>query len=641
MSTDYTPIQVPQIPPVASFAAHRRLADDLVARGMPPAVAAAISGAVVDPGQVRRRLTNPDAQRTSAGELLTVSGRVWMPRISAHPDNKRETAQRYLPISGVTLDHQVLPELTSEGDDPYLRLEADDPRQLVAALQKAEVRLLTENSLVDRIEEEGILRPLTITGVIATFESGDGAVAMVTSDDGSSRTSSSHRILGIDPNEVLYRYTTNDRVFRRYVGDLRQRLERGDQPVGEADLKAARALVAPAEIIVGFRPVGAGSTMARATRALVGLLHVLPAKPWKPASALDAQGEEVVDELLSSGAISEDEARLMTGLMTLDEAAEKGLADHHDERAGVILRVFAAHHGAARRAIRRVTHLASTRDNRLIHTAVELAIRSFRTGTDSPDAVHTSRVGLQLAYEMPEIIKDSWDVTKRSPEALRDAALAEFEEAGDKLGPGQIELAVLGGYHLARARVLTQYSMRKESDVKNLSSPSTLLRRLVTTRRGILTLYQGLKMGRKGARAFPVVDETGDLEVTRSGDQRAMTNDWLRREWAEPGEADIPSPASGVQTAASLYAARQEAIARTIHGLAEHEESLAAILDEAGRPMIEVQGWSGDEVEPLIRKLSAVEEGLREAVWAHRRAHPEPVRMDEVLPIDDAQEVSA
>lgn len=640
MSTDYTPVQVPQIPAVASVAAHRRLAEELIQRELPPIVANAISGAVVDPAQMRRRLATPDVQRTSAGELLTVSARVWMPRISVHPDNKRDTAKRYLPISGVKLEYDVLPELTSEGDEPYLRLDASEPKQLVAELQNAEVRLLVENSLVDRIEEEGILRPLTVLGVQASFRSGEDTIGMVTSDDGSSRTSSAHRILGVDPDDVLYRYTRNDRAFRRFVGDLRQRLEHGAPP-SEADLKAARALIAPAEIIIGFRPVGAGSTMARATRALVGLLHVLPAQPWKPASSLDAQGEEVVDELLSIGAITQDQARLMVGLMTLDEASEKGLAEHHDERAGIIVRVLADHHEPARRAIRRVTHLARTHDSRLIHTAVELAIRSFRTGTDHADVVHTSRVGLQLAYELPEILKQPWAVTGRSPEELRDAALADLEVGGEKLGPAQIELAVLGGYHLARARVLTQYSMRKNVELDNLSSPSTLLRRLATTRRGLMTLYQGLKMGRKGAREFPVVDEAGDPEVTRSGDQPVMSNDWLRREWSEPGQAPAPSPAEGVQTAASLYAQRQETIARTIHGLAEHQENLAAIEDEGGQRLIEVQGWSADEVEPLVQKLQAVADGLRQAMWAHRRAHPEPAAADEPLAVVEREQVSA
>jgi len=127
MSTDYAPTQMPAVPAVAPIAAQRRLAQALTTSfDMDPAVAERMARAIVDPADARRRLASPDVQRTSAGELHTISVRVWTPLTSVHPDNKRETADRLLPISGVHLDYPLLPELTSDGDEPQLHLHASE-----------------------------------------------------------------------------------------------------------------------------------------------------------------------------------------------------------------------------------------------------------------------------------------------------------------------------------------------------------------------------------------------------------------------------------------------------------------------------------------------------------------------------------
>jgi hypothetical protein len=626
------------IPPVASASAHRRLADQFELLGMSPAVAMAFARVPVDPSAARKALAAPNVQFTSIGQILTIGIRAWMPLVSVHTDNRRETAGRFLPIGGVETAYPLLPDLTAEGWAPELALAAASRDQLAAAVRTAEVNLVEvlNPQLPDQIAEEGILRQLTLVGVAVSFASVDEPVAYASAADGSSRAAAAHRHLGIDGNDVIFRDGLDDRSFRRRVGDLRKRAVDGD----EKALAAARTMTGPADMIIAVVPnAGAIGNTATAVRTLVGLFHVQPPKEWPKASVLDAQGEEILGDLEEQGVISHDERLFMGGMITLDDAAGRGLPAHHDERAALIVEAFRDHDDLVRQAIKRITHVARVERSRIASVAAELGIRSFRRTSDSQtdELIDRSRVGLQLALRMSEIWNRPWTATNRSAEDLRDAGLDELGRG--ELGPAQIELAVKGGYQLARARVLTQFSMRRGSRIENLAAPYVLLRELASSRLGIMTLYQALKDGRRGAAEFPVVTAEGDIDYA-SGGIATMSNDWLRNTFAAPPPEKLPT--DSITTPEADFARRQEQIRRTVGALDLMLGSVGELRDDAGGLLVQTTGWRPSDAYALIRKLNVATASLREWAYAYRIQHRSETfeREEAMLPTDELDEES-
>jgi len=621
MSALAAPAPVPaagwlEVPNVAPVGPHRKLAEDLVANGHSDRVAEAIARVVVNPSDARRRLATPDMQRTSTAEIYTIPARVWTPLLFAHPDNKRETANRSLPITGATLRFPPLPLVTSDGTEPWLRLNAESPDQLVHALQQAEEFLTHDNPLYEQIGEEGVLRPHTLVAINVSFTDPVEDIAIVSSADGSSRTASAHRNLNLKVRDLLT-YLADDRAFRRYVGGLRERAEAAD--VTEAERRSIRSLTVPADIIVRIDPrPQLVTTSARAVRALVGLMHVQPPKEWSDQAKYDAQGEEIIEELLIDAAITEMDRAYLAGQLTLHEAAEYGLPRHADERAGKIIQTFRRNEGSVKRAIKRVTHQPIKRVTKklIAKVAAELAMRSYRDPSDGD--LQTSRVGLQLAWSLKDAWDEPWKLSLRKPEEIRDAALRELGREGG-LGPNQVELAVLGSFELTRVRVLAQYSLTKGYQETNLSSPAAILRQMAANRLGIQTLYQAVAEGRRGAPGFLRVDEAGHVWYSPEGETQMMTARWLRQTF-RPDQAANPTPPP-IETPETEYRLRQDQIRSTIHGLRAQMTALALVRDDTGAELVRTRGWRPEDAVPLVRELNTVMHLIQQYVGAYRIAN--------------------
>lgn len=598
------------LPEIASQAAQRRLAQELVQRGFSELAASAVSRAVVDPTDFRRRLSVPTFQRTSTGSVLTVGTHVWSPLVSVYPDNKRDAVDRPLPIGRVPVRVPPLPELRSDAEEPNLTLHALSREQLSLALRRAEAYLLEHNSLEAQIREEGVLRPLTVIAIEAAFASGEPSLAFISSADGSSRTASAHRILGIDAGEVLYQFTEGESFFRQHVDGLAS---------GTDALDVTGVLVVPADVVVGIQSRTPGpNSSARAIRTLVGLLHVQPPTSWTPGAQLDAQGEEVLSELATRGVIDDTERRYLAGLMTFEEALAAELPSNPDERAALILALFRDNLDAVKVAVKRITHVARVGNARIANVATELAIRSFRGDPDhsTPEQTSRSRVGLQLAYRLREIWRNPWAPTDRTPLELRDAALLELE-AG-RFGPARTELAVKGAFELARAKVLTQYSLRKGVEVTNLASPSAILRTMTSSKWGIDVLYQAMTDGRNGAARFTRVIESGEPD-TSSGRVHDMTADWLRDSF-DPAASPPAIPGGTASTPETAYAERQDHIRAMISSLTSSFETLRELQSDSGRRLVDVLGWRAEDARGLITSLERLRDELNRYAYARQRS---------------------
>lgn len=620
-----------EVPAVAPAGPHRRLADELVAIGHDPDVAYQLSRAVVNPTEAKKKLQSMDLQRTPTADIYSVATRAWAPLLNAHPDNKRETAYRTLPIAGAG-PHAPLNDLSSDGTEPWLSLDAESMDQFLKAMRATEAFLIEDNPLWQQIGDEGVLRSLTVTGIKVRFTDGTEPIAIVSTGDGSSRAASSHKNLQLTAADVIS-FVHDDRAFRKFVAEWRSVAEAADPT--EAELRAIRSLTVPVDIVVKIVPrPGIATTTARAIRSLVGLMHVQPPKEWSPSSKMDAQGEEVLDELVSEAAIAPLEREYLEGRVKLEDAAGLGLPAHADERAGVVLQLFRKNQTPVKRAIKRVTHSVRVGKVAMANVATELALRAIRRNVvDQSNDIHMSRVGLQLAYRLREIWEGAWDLTLRSPEAIRDAALAELD--GDDLGPSQIELAVLGGFELAKVRVLAQYSITKEYTPTSLASPGQILRMMATTRRGVHTLYQAISEGRRGAAKFLKVDEHGQIVYDPNGDPEQMSARWLRDEFRLD---TAPEPESET-TPEEEYLARQDHIKSSVHSLGAQMTALAMVKDVTGTELIRTHGWRPEDAIPLVRELNATMRAIHSYVAAYRISRGLALGPDDDLamsePIDD------
>lgn len=634
MVVDSAAPTAPEVPDLAPPSPHRRLAEDLVALGFRQNVAEVVGRAAVHPSDARKRLASPDIQRTSQGDILSVAIPVWSPLICAHPDNKREAAFRDLPIAGLPLRYPSLSEVGSKGMEPWVSLQAASVDQLVYSLRSSESFLVKRNPLWEQIGEEGVLRPITVVGLSVEFSDPDvPPIALAVSADGSSRISSAHKNLGITALDVV-RFASDDRTWRNWLGAILSKRE--NRNLAEADFRALRSLIVPADVVIRVEPRdGLATTTARAVRSLVGLMHVQPPKEWTPAAKLDAQADEVLEELASQGVISSEEHEYLAGRMTLDEAEARGLPRHADERAAMIIRLFASNDAAVKQAIRRVTHAIRVHKGPKANVAVELAIRSYRRNAAEAEAdIHTSRVGFQLAARLKEFWEGDWEVTLRSPEELRDGALAEL--GGDQLGPSQIELALLGAFELARVRNLVQFSLTREAlkeGDQNLGSPAAILRRMIGSRLGIYTLYQAVAKGRLGAARFPRVNDLGLEVYTADGEPTYLSAKWVR----DTFRADRVSPEEPDQdvTPETEYRNRQDGIRSTIHSLRAQLTVLASLQDDTGAEMVRTLGWRPEEALPLVRELNAVTRLLHTYVTAYRISTGQRLATDDDLTMAD------
>jgi hypothetical protein len=627
---------VPAIPPAKP---QQKFAEALVAAGMPPEAAAAASRIVLDPTDARRRMVSPTIHRTASAQILTVPVQVTPVGVTVLPSNRRVTPLiRPLPIDGRHTEHPVLGEPTANGFEPELRVRAASLDHLAGVVAAAEDTLRIENPLDDRIAMEGILRPLLLIPLRVSFDDGTPDLVIMVTLDGSSRTASAHALLELSPAEVLSRFQ-DDRYLRRRMGEWRAQAP-SDLDADEAS--PLRALAAPAELVIGVEPLTDTpvTDTASEARSFVGLLHVEPAKKWSDAGVLDAQGDEVLDELLASDVIDEDEYRVFAGLATIDEAAATGVARFHDERAAGILKLFVAHPTEVRRAIIRVTHLAQVRHARKAKVAAELAIRSFR-GPETQRNTGRARIGLQLAYSAEEIWTRPWASTKRSPDELRDAALMELD-AGTQFGPAALELGVKGAYELARMRVLVQINLTRDMDrdlLNLLQSPSTIFRDLMTTQHGVRVLAEALKAGRRSMVVY-VVDEQGDPVPNDKGEAMPMTDAWLRKNFGVR-DGDLPAvPLPTAETARDRLRVAEESVAGAAGNVHAQVLLLREIRDDSNVRLIEVDGWHPTQATRVAGLLEQAAARVRAYAIAYEAAHPE-LSLDEPLPesIDDSTEV--
>lgn len=599
------------LPSVPRPAAVRRLAEQLTAFGMSEGSATAVARAVARPEEARRRLQNPDVMRVPGGELDTISVQAWTAAVSTFPGNNREAGTRIYPLSGALADgaHPPLGATTSQaGIATELVLEAQSPAHVVASLSDSAAFLAANNDLSGTIGQLGILRDVLLT--VGRIDHTDKAAPrhVLWSDDGSSRVASAHRILGVNAEEVVYRLPADDRAFRGLVGGVVADALKAPEDLTTDEAHRVRALVAPAIIVLRFRPDdGSSLRYDQAVRFVVGLTHVEPPKAWGAASENDALADAVIEEFVERRLISQAQAGWFAASLTPAQAAEAGFDTHADTRVADIVATFLPRsaHRALGKGVRRVTARARVSADQRAKVTTEMLLRPWRSGRPDQDRVAAVRSTLQRAYTLGPIAEGGWRRGTDDPDKLLDEALNDLA-GGVNSGPAGIELAIRGGYWLA-----VHQSLRRDARLSNdQRPPSSVLQKMTESEHGLRALHAAIINGRAGEQPGRVDKHGAPLRSKDTDVPLNVDDNWLRRTF--PARSALPEIEGEKETPRSQFERARRGVEDLVDSL---ESALREVETVEGRtgPYVRQFGWPTENAEALGSRLNRL--SARLSVW--------------------------
>src|SRR6185437_484094 len=194
------PRPVSRIPDFAPAPARKRTAEALeTAFGLSPESARAVADAIVDHGQARDSIRNPERRRVPGGELIMVAADAWSARLGFDPANMR-TAQnqihpfavapgtgaensRFAPIRQATSDPSGRPELVAEVDSRV---------HLEWGYGRAAEYVLAHNDWTDSIAAQGVMEAVWVTAVRYRHRDDQSTLVVPQSSEGSSRVTATH-----------------------------------------------------------------------------------------------------------------------------------------------------------------------------------------------------------------------------------------------------------------------------------------------------------------------------------------------------------------------------------------------------------------------------------------------------------------
>lgn len=502
--------------------------------GLKVTYADALARAVVDPERARHQLDFVQVRRISGGVATTLHTEVFTPAISVSPVNPRETERRIYPLeNGGRTGTKAPLKLTHHQDDqPVLVVRGDDPAHIRFTLAQAagDLKSNSNEDLREPIRLDGVREPILVFIAELVHEDGSPEIVVPMAADGSSRMAWCHEFLGLDSRDVPYKWAMSDP--RAWGGLLGGYAAVQDLPAGDAvedQLTAHRCLVAPAEVVLHVAPVRGRESVdsVAAYRSMVGAIHVAPPKGWGRSAENDETASAVLDVLREDGHVDEAEFDYLAGLMTPKEAEDAGYARYADCRAARLVAVVNSE--AARASVSRAACNISQKSrlgrNDRPSIAAELAMRACRStvGTE----LSARRSTLERAFLLSEWRDGSIEFSGEDPADLRDEALAGLEEKADELPPAAVELGLYGVYWLATTGTLR----RETSRSWNKLGPDKVMRRIMSSPRGIHQLYQVVTEGRMGKEEFSVVTEDGDIFYTEAGDGKKVDDRYLREEF--------------------------------------------------------------------------------------------------------------
>jgi hypothetical protein len=591
-----------------------KLADALVANGLPTRIAQAVANAVVDPAEVRQKLPFADHKRVDGAEVLIVRTRVYAPAVVPFVANPRASSKRRYPASGHTSRSPLAEIVCDPTGLPELVVHADSIEHVTEVLSVNAAHALATNDLTDSIARSGVHAEVLV--VPTTFSHADGydQATVLTAADGSSRITSCHTLLGLDPHTSLYPFAHDPAALRHVVASV---AATGTNP-SVAQVRRLNALEVPAAIVVGFKPHQTGTDFAKAIRSMIGSIHVDPPRPWERAGVIDAQADGVLEALAAEPGCSHAELAWVGGTLPLSDAAAAGLPTLEDERfVRLVSKLMDPDLKRVMNAgIRAVTPSKPhpSQPERLA-VCVELALRAVRH--ENVERAAAMRAALQDGLPSTGAIRQFnyddafWSQTGRSPDALLTAALAEL---GSDTLPASTELAVLGLWWLTKHGLVT----RTRGDL----STRDVFSNLHLTEHGLRTLHRAVVDGRAG-QDIKLIAPDGTVELGASGQPRTLSTDDIVALIPDENAHRERAAAAAERAAAALPP--EQRLHDALTQLTRRAEALPADLAAAkailadDRPLIDAVGMQPRLVEPLRAALDTIRGDVEYYIRVHER----------------------
>jgi hypothetical protein len=608
-----------------------------------------LSENVVAPATVRSQLNRPSLRPTATGYLEVIHATVPVDALIPDPGNGRVVGATAWPAAdqsaGQTLKLWAPSDLLVHPDSGCeVFVQADTITDFKTVLEEAAEKTKQLNpKMRGKIERDGILDPLLCQLMHVRTADGFSGIALVTRD-GSTRCSFAKEIHRSMPYDALFGPLRDlDQRRQRWI-EMKRRYEGPAHELTVEEMHQLRTYLVDVQIVIGFVSHNEHVTVLEAVDDIVRRTHVETSLPWLPVAQNNSQADQILAALRSGDVLSTDQFLLYGGKLSREERVAARFPAEPDCVLADLLQVFGATKSSSvndplHKVMRRgADGVGQIRDIYKATWVGSLGLRQFNVEGRSLDVANTT---LEEGLRVEAIWDKPWVNTKRSPAALRDAALAELEGTGEP-GPACRELLVKAVGHLAAQGWLKPTDPGGQDRNRDQRQPNVVLDAMHKTPLGVHVLAEALAAGRRGADARALTED-GETFEQGGGDPMLLSNIWIRKQFKEFNgvENDAPDGKAIPQTAREQVAGQLRKAEGGIATLRRALESAASVEDEDGNPFLERYGWTGGELHPLAEELRGYARQLESYAVRAEVVRNLPPAVEDQLGIEDVLEGQA
>lgn len=596
--------RIPELPDPIDI---RALRSALKRTGMSDHAAGAISTIWTNPKAVLPQVDNPQKRRIPGAYLRVVSGQVYTARIVPDPYNPRNADQVQFALAGTPDAPPAALVAATEHGIGEMAIRVQSPDVLEEHLTWAAEKTRARNAPHPRIADQGIMDPPIGVATTVFYDDDSSPTSAVLVREGSSRASWGHRYLGVSAHDVLFQLPRGRSSMAELIERLNGLALQPYDELEESDRAAIRCAVTEFELIIGVEPDSSSAVdLSQAIKARVAQDHLNPKTRWTAESKNTSLAEECLISARSAGVIqTDDEARWLGGHLTHNEAAAHKIAPYGDDRAAWLIHMFTTNDAKTHDAIRRPIALVLTDEeevtarrravrvegNTKLPLGIEVVARELHGKPGfSESRVNVFRKNLKEALPRNLSTRGPWKRTKRTPQALYDAAVQELAD-GQPGGLAGTELWVRAAYVLCKHNMIggPRHDQGPEGDRRPAGQ---VIEELLKTEMGLLHLRQVLEDDRRGL-APRRVDSKGQTIRSATGEDVLITHEFLREKLAPKTGAVQPIVSEGEAARASFKKA-MNAVKHNIRALEDSMRNLYALKDP-------------DDETPLVKKIGSAD----------------------------------
>ena len=623
---DGLPKPITRVPALPDPADIRALRSALKKTGISDRAAGAISTIWTNPTAVLPQVENPQRRRIPGAYLRVISGQVYTARVVPDPYNPRNADQVHFALAGTVDAPPAALMAAAEHGRGEMAIHVPSPDLLEAHLTWAVEKTRARNNPHPNIADQGIMDPPI--GVATTFFYDDDTspTSAVLVREGSTRISWGHRYVGVSAQDVLFRLPRGAASMAELIEWLNSLASQPYDELEESDRAAVRCAVTEFELIIGVEPDVQGEVdLSQAIKARVAQDHLNPKTRWTVESKNTSLAEECLISARAANVIETDhEARWLGGYLTHAEASTCKIPPHGDDRAAWLIHMFTTNEPRTHDAIRGPIAMVLTDEdeaatrrravrvegNTKLPLGIEVVARELHGNpTFSAAKVNFFRKNLRDALPRNLSKRGPWKRTKRSPQALFDAAVHELAD-GRTGGLAGTELWVRAAYVLCKHNMIggPRHDQGPDGDRRPAGQ---VIEELLGTEAGLQHLRQILEDDRLGL-APRRVDSKGQILKSATGEDVPITNDFLRDKLA-PKTGTVQPTMSPDEAAHARFKKAMEAVKHNMRVVEDSMRNLAAVkAPDDGRPLVTKIGKADTY---LLREGFSRIAGEAEAWW--------------------------